>query len=260
MTATAVLRRLLAVVASAALVLAAWWALVTGLSLDPLIAKTPLDVWHYLGTEPDAAAHRSLLADGLATTLLDAVVGFVAGLLAALVAAVLFVLVRAVERTFLPLALTVRSVPLVAMTPLITLVFGRGLAAAAVVSGVVVFFPALVTLTFGLRSASRQLVDLCRAYGAGPWTVTRRVLLPSALPALFAGARVAVPGAMVGAMLVEWLATGKGLGYAMLQDGSTFEYEHLWAAVVLLTVTSVALYYALAAAEASVLRRFGARA
>jgi ABC-type nitrate/sulfonate/bicarbonate transport system permease component len=67
-------------------------------------------------------------------------------------------------------------------------------------------------MTLGLRPASRQSADLARAYGGGTWTVARKVMLPSSLPALFASARIAVPGAVVGAMLTEWLATGQGLG------------------------------------------------
>jgi ABC-type nitrate/sulfonate/bicarbonate transport system permease component len=170
--------------------------------------------------------------------------------------ALLFVLVRSVEQSLLPLAVVVRSVPLVAMTPLISLVFGRGLMATTVISGLVVFFPALVTMVFGLRSASRQAADLCRAYGAGDWTIARKVMLPSSVPAFFASARVGVPGALIGAMLAEWLATGKGLGYAMLQDSSTFEYDHLWASVAVLTTVSALAYNIIATVETLALARF----
>jgi len=159
----------------------------------------------------------------------------------------------------LPLAVLVRSVPLVAMTPVLTLVFGRGVLGTMVISGIVVFFPALVTMTFGLRSASRQSADLCRAYGGGTWTVARKVMLPSALPALFASARVAVPGAVIGAMLAEWLATGKGMGYGMLQDANAFNYVDIWASVALLTGVSVLLYNIIAIAESAVLARFSLR-
>ena len=159
----------------------------------------------------------------------------------------------------LPLAVLVRSVPLVAMTPVLTLVFGRGILATAVISGIVVFFPALVTMTYGLRSASRQSADVCRAYGGGTWTAARKVMLPSSMPALFASARIAVPGAVIGAMLAEWLATGQGMGYGMLQDANSFNYVDIWASVALLTGVSVLLYNVIAILESAVLTRFSLR-
>jgi ABC-type nitrate/sulfonate/bicarbonate transport system permease component len=243
-------------VVTLAVVVAAWFAMLKAFHLDPLVAKSPADVWSYLVTGPAAQAHRDLVFAGLGRTLADAGLGFVAGLAAAVIVALTFVLARSVSHALLPLAVLVRSVPLVAMTPVLTLVFGRGILATTVISGIVVFFPALVTMTFGLRSASQQSADLCRAYGAGTWAVARKVMLPSALPALFASARIGVPGAVIGAMLAEWLATGQGLGYAMLQDANAFDYAHLWASVAMLTGVSVLLYNVIAVAESAVLARF----
>ncbi|MER5436328.1 ABC transporter permease subunit [Streptomyces sp. NPDC002588] len=254
--AAGALRPLMNVVVTMAAVIVLWIVFLQIYDLDPLVAKSPIDIFHYLFTDTDAGAHRSVVSSGLGRTLLDAGFGFVAGLVAAVGVAVVFVLLRSVEQALLPMAVVVRSVPLVAMTPLITLIFGRGLMATTVISGLVVFFPALVTMTFGLRSASRQAADLCRAYGAGGWTIARKVMLPSAVPAFFASARVGVPGALIGAMLAEWLSTGQGLGYAMLKDSSTFDYDHLWASVAVLTAVSALAYNIIAAIETVALARF----
>jgi ABC-type nitrate/sulfonate/bicarbonate transport system permease component len=248
-------RPLLNAVITLVVIIGLWWAFVAGFGLDPLIAKTPADVWTYLIHGANSAGGTSVWG-GLGRTLLDATYGFVAGLVAAVAVALSFVLSRLVAGMLLPLAVLVRSVPLVAMTPVLTLVFGRGIAATTVIAGIVVFFPALVTMTFGLRSASRQSSDLVRAYGGGTWTVARKVMLPSSLPALFASARIAVPGAVVGAMLAEWLATGQGLGYGMLQDANSFNYVDIWASAALLTGVSVLLYNLVAIAETAVLARF----
>jgi ABC-type nitrate/sulfonate/bicarbonate transport system permease component len=242
------------------LVVLLWIGFLKAFSLDPLVAKSPSDVWTYLVSGADAAAHRDHVGSGLMRTLIDAGVGFAAGLAAAVAMALVFVLVRGVEQTLLPIAVVIRSIPLVAMTPLITLVFGRGLASTTVICGIVVYFPALVILAGGLRSGPRPAVELCRAYGGGSWTVARKVLIPAALPSLFAGARVGVPGALIGAMLAEWLATGQGLGYAMLKDPNTFDYTDLWASVAVLTFASIIVYNLVAGLEALVLARFGAEA
>lgn len=255
-TAISVARPLLNMLLSLAVVVVIWIAFLAIFEIDPLVAKSPGAVWRYLFTSPDAGAHRDLVRTGLSRTLLDAGLGFVAGLVAAIVVALIFVLVRSVEQAVLPVAVVLRSIPLVALTPLLTLVFGRGLMATTVISGLVVFFPALVTMTFGLRSTSAQTVDLCRAYGAGGWTVARTVMLPSAVPAIFASARVGLAGALIGAMLAEWLATGEGLGEVMIEAPNTFDYDSLWAAVAALTVVSVLAYNLVAAVEAVVVPRF----
>jgi ABC-type nitrate/sulfonate/bicarbonate transport system permease component len=250
-------RSAVSIVLAIAVLLAVWLGFIKFFAVNPLVAKSPIDVYRYLVTSPDAGSNWSHINTGLGRTLVDAGVGFIAGLLAAFVVAVLFVLSQTIEAAFLPIAMIIRSVPLVAMTPVITLVFGRGLLGTTVVSGIVVFFPSLVIMVFGLRSAPRQAADLCRAYGASPWMTMRKVALPSALPSIFASARIAVPGALVGALLAEWLATGKGLGNQMLQDGSTFLYDDLWASVVVITVVSVLIYAAVGVLETVVLARFG---
>jgi ABC-type nitrate/sulfonate/bicarbonate transport system permease component len=254
--AGAVLRPVGNVVVTMAAVVVLWIVFLQIFDLDPLVAKSPADVWRYLFEGGQAGAHRSLMMSGLGRTLGDAGLGFAAGLAGAVAVSLVFVMSRSVEQAVLPLAVVVRSVPLVAMTPLITLVFGRSLLGTTVISGLVVFFPALVTMTFGLRSASRQAADLCRAYGGGDWVVARKVMLPSAVPAFFASARVGVPGALIGAMLAEWLSTGQGLGYAMLRDSSTFDYDHLWASVAVLTLVSALAYNLIAAIETVALARF----
>jgi ABC-type nitrate/sulfonate/bicarbonate transport system permease component len=237
--------------------LAVWMGFIKAFAINPIVAKSPLDVLRYLVTGSDVGGHWSHIGTGLQQTGVDAGVGFVVGLAIAFAVAVLFVLSQTVEAAFLPIAMVIRSVPLVAMTPVITLVFGRGLLGTTVVSGIVVFFPSLVIMVFGLRSAPRQAADLCRAYGGSPLMTLRKVAVPSALPSIFASARIAVPGALIGALLAEWLATGKGLGAQMLTDGSTFGYDDLWASVVVITVLSVLIYAAVGVLETVVLSRFG---
>ncbi|GAA3224545.1 ABC transporter permease [Actinocorallia longicatena] len=248
---------LLSIGVSLALVLGAWIAFIEYFSINPMVIRSPRDVWTYLFTAEEAGAHRSVVWDGLRVTLADAGAGMVAGLVAAAVVAMLFVLSRTVEQAFLPVAMIVRSVPLIAMTPVLTLVFGRELLGTTVIVGIVVFFPALVTLVFGLRSASPQAADLVRAYGGSTWTTLRKVMIPSALPSFFTAARISAPGAIIGALLAEWLATGKGIGYRMLQDVSTFESDDLWSSVVAITLASLVIYSAIGVVEAFVLARYG---
>jgi ABC-type nitrate/sulfonate/bicarbonate transport system permease component len=250
-------RSTLQLITTIAIVLVAWVVFLRAFGLSPLVGKSPAAVWAYLFSGPDSVTHRSAITGALGVTLTDAAIGFVIGLAVGVLVATAFTLSRVLEQTFLPVALMIRSVPFGAMTPVIVLVFGRGSAAVAVISGLVVFFPTLINMAFGLRSASALTVDLVRAYGGGPLSRLRKVGLPSAMPSLFASAKIAVPGALIGALLAEWLATGRGLGSRMLNDGTTFQYADLWASVAVLTVVSSLLYFVVGVVESIVLERFG---
>ncbi len=260
------LRSLGLLVISVAVVTGLWWGLIKFANLSSFIAKNPIDVLHYLFggavdktvvTGSQAAANRHEIWGALGTTAIDAVLGYVFGTAAAVAVAMSVVISRVVERTFMPVAIALRSVPLVAMTPLIALVFGRGLTSVTVIAGIVTFFPTLVNVVQGLRSAPSQSIDVVHAYGGNSWTIMRKVALPAALPSLFASARIAAPLALLGAVLAEWLATGKGLGALMLTSTTTSRYDTLWAAVVVITVVSIVIYALISLAETAVLGRFG---
>lgn len=262
--AAAVLTRvgiaLLTLVVSAVLLVVAWYVLLELLKIEPFIGKRPQDVFEYLFAEEDAAANRAELGGWLAVTLRDSVTGFLAGTVGALVVASLFTLVRPLEFVFMPLAMLLRSVPLVAMAPLIGAIFGRGLGGQATIGGVVVFFPVLVNLALGLRSASPQAIDLIRVNGGGKWTALRKVAIPTALPNFFAALRISVPGAVIGAMLYEWLFSGAGLGAEIFRANAAVQYDKLWSIVVVVTFTSILLYTVVSIIETVVLAKWGPNA
>jgi ABC-type nitrate/sulfonate/bicarbonate transport system permease component len=225
--------------------------------VGPRVGKSPTAVWSYLFSGPTSHTARANLLDNLQITLRDASIGFVAGIAAAVVVAALFVLFSSLEQTLLPIAVLLRSVPLVAMTPIIVLVFGRGLGAVAVMAGIVVFFPALVMIMAGLREAPRQAQELVEAYGGNRWTALYMVAVPSSLPSLFAAARISVPGALIGALIGEWLGSGEGLGSSLIKAIPRYQYNELWASVAIVTIVSILLYAVVGVLENLVLARFG---
>lgn len=237
--------------------LLSWIGFIKVFNLNSYFAKSPADVWDYLMQGSAASANRVQLWQAMVTTLRDASLGYVLGTLIAVIVAMAVVTYRTVESTFMPVAVALRSVPLVAMTPLIALALGRGLVSVAAIAGIVTFFPTLVNVANGLRSAPHESILLMRAYDASAWTTLFKVRLPSALPSLFSSARIAAPGAMLGAVLAEWLSTGQGLGYLMLEASTGSEFALLWSGVVLITVASVIVYAVVGLVEIPVLRRFG---
>lgn len=248
-----------------AIVLLLWQAVVSLTGISPYVAKGPLEVWDFLfvdapGVDPDrsAAAHRALLAPLLATTLQDAALGWVVGMVAAVVLAVAFSLSRAVEAGVMPLALVLRTVPLVSIAPVIILLTGRGTTASvAAIGSIVVLFPALASIMYGLSRASAESLDLIRVFGGTTFTALLKVGLPGALPSLFAAARVSVPGAVTGALLAEWLSTGTGVGGMIQKFSASARFDDLWASVAVITLVTLLLYNLVALIESIVLARVG---
>jgi ABC-type nitrate/sulfonate/bicarbonate transport system permease component len=249
-------KAILSAAISIGIVLFAWWAFLKLFHVQPFIGKGPAEVWRWLFTGDTAGANRAIIRHETWVTLRDAFLGLLFGTIAAVVSAIAFNLFQPVQRTFMPIAMVLRSVPLVAMTPLIVLIFGRGLTAVTVIAGIVTFFPTLVNVTLALAATPKDSIDLLRAYGASPLKTLVKVQIPSSLPALFSSLRIAAPLALVGALLSEWLATGQGLGYSIIQASALSDYNGLWSRVALVTIYSVVLYKAIGGLEGLVMRRF----
>jgi ABC-type nitrate/sulfonate/bicarbonate transport system permease component len=256
-TARVLGRGLLMVAVTLIVVTVLWQVLLWVFGVNAYVGKGPADIWGFLVTAPAAPENRDLLLGRLWVTLGHAFIGFAAGLLIALVAAILFQLNRGIEHALMPLAMLLRSVPLVAMAPVITLVFGRDLWTVAVIGGIVVLFPALVNIVFGLRSASPQMTDVVHVYGGSAFTALRKVALPSSLPAFFAAVRISVPGAITGALLAEWLATSDGIGGGIGPAISQSKFPEVWASVVLVTAAALILYNLMQVIEDVALTRMG---
>lgn len=248
--------------ATLAIVLLFWQAVVSLTGISPYVAKGPADVWAFLFTDGDdpgsAAANREAIAPLLSQTLQDAALGFVVGIVAAIVLAILFSLSRGIEAGVMPLALLLRSVPLVALAPVIILITGRGTpASVAVIGSIVVLFPALASVLFGLSRAHPESLDLVHVYGGSRLTALRKVNVPGALPSVFAAVRVSVPGAVTGALLAEWLSTGQGIGGMIQKFNASARFEELWASVAIITLVTLVLYNLVQIVETAVLTRMG---
>ncbi|MBB5223188.1 ABC-type nitrate/sulfonate/bicarbonate transport system permease component [Amaricoccus macauensis] len=235
----------------------AWWAFVTFTGVPDMIAKTPLGVIDYLFVGDQSAIARQKLIAALAETLPVAFVGMVCGLGFAFLLAVLAQMSPAVIRAVMPIALFTQTMPLVALTPLLVLLVGRGYAVTMWITISVTFFPAFVLLVQGISRVPQSVLDLPRAYGATAWTEMRKVSIPAALPYLFAATRLTVPRALLGVMIAEWLATGTGLGNLLNQSRGYLDYGMIWTVASVSVLLSVAIYYAVLEVERATLKRLG---
>ncbi len=231
-------------IAVAALLLpfAIWWGLLLISGLSPIIAKTPVGVFDYLFLPPTGPSAQTRLLSALIETLPIMVAGMAAGLGFAFLLAVAGSIKPAIVRALMPIALVTQTMPLVALTPLLVLIFGRGVAVTVAITVSVTFFPAYVTLAQGLSMVPKAAFDLVRAYGASGWRELRMVALPASLPWLFAAARLAVPRALLGVMIAEWLATGRGLGNLLNQSRGYLDYGMIWTVALVSVLVSILLY------------------
>lgn len=234
-----------------------WQLAVTTFGLDSFGTKSPADVWRFLAVDDAAAENRAELLAALRETGSHAGIGFVAGIAVGIGLAVLFVLVPLLERPLMPAVLLTQALPVLAVLPLFVLLFGRGLVVTLVITILAVFFSAFVLSLQGLRSVPKDQVDYLRSLDAGAVTTLLRVRLPYAVPSMFAAARVAVPAAMFGAILAEWLATGNGLGYLMITAAAgSAGFSLLWAAVAITTAVTMTTYTVIGVVESLCLAHF----
>lgn len=233
-----------------------WIGFLAYFEVDSFFGKSPSQVWEWLQDPESGAERRAELLDAFWFTAKESTVGYLVGTLVAIAVASLFVLSSALERAVMPIALALRSVPIVALIPLLAYIFGRGSTGSMVIITIIVWFPTLVLVTSGLRSVSAQAVDLMAAYDASPLTTLWKVRMPSAVPALFASAKIGVPLAVLGSLLNGWLSSGTGLGSLMVLSTTSSQYSRLWAAVVLVTLSSVVVVAVIDAVESIAVGRY----
>jgi len=160
--------------------------------------------------------------------------------------AFLFVQSRALEVSLFPYAILLQVTPIVAIAPLIIIWVKDPLAALVICATIVAIFPIISSTTLGLRSVDADLAALFRLYGASRWDTLMRLRIPSALPYFFAGLRVSGGLALIGAVVAEFVAgtggTASGLAYQILLAGLQLNIPRLFAALLLITLTGVAIF------------------
>jgi ABC-type nitrate/sulfonate/bicarbonate transport system permease component len=245
-------------VVAALLPIAFWWLIVLAfeaMGVSPVVLRDPAGVVEHLAFADDSAETLQRLADALWQTLPFAVVGTVIGLAFAFALALLGVLWRSLSDALLPVSLVTQSMPLVALAPLIVLVFGRDALGTLVITVSVTFFPAFVTMAQGLALVPQPLDDLVRAYGGSRAQWLRHVGVPWSLPYLGAAGRLAAPRAVLGVMIAEWLATGFGLGNLLNESRGMLDYGMIWSVAAVSVLAAIALHALAAALERFMLRR-----
>jgi putative hydroxymethylpyrimidine transport system permease protein len=235
-------RRLLAPLAVIAILLGVWelaarWDWISGaLSIEDFLVPAPSDIAESLWRD------RSLLADDAWVTVREVVLGFLIALAAGLAFAIVLHLSETLRRAFYPLLVASQTIPPVAIAPILVVWFGFGIAPKLFLVALICFFPITVNTLDGLRSVDPQLITMMRTLGAARIQILGRVELPSALPFLFSGARIAIAVAVIAAVFAEWAGADSGLGHQILIASSQLLTARMFAAIVVLSAIAIFLF------------------
>lgn len=195
-----------------------------------------------------------VLLENFWPTLYESVLGFLAGNLAAILIAVAFVHNRTVEKAFFPLAVFINTIPILAIAPILVLIFGPGLTAKVVIAGLICFFPTLVNMVRGLQSVSAQSLELARILSASKAEIFWKIRLPSSMPFLFSALKIAATTCVIGAIVGEWVGADVGLGALIIDSTFNFRAALLYATVFMSSGLSVFLFAAVTIAERMIVR------
>jgi NitT/TauT family transport system permease protein len=240
------------------LVGAAWELAVRALRVPSFLVPRPTAIL------AAAWGDRALLAGALLTTAEGALSGLLLSMIFGTLAGVALSLSRVLERALYPYALFLQTVPIVAVAPLLVLWFGPGLRAVSVSAFIVSVFPVIANTLAGFRSVDPRLTDLFRLYGAHTRDRLFKLGLPSAIPSMATGWRVASGLAVIGALVGEFVAGfsegSAGLGITVLAAYRQLRTDLLFAAVILASLLGLSLFAAVSLVSNQLLRRLRARA
>jgi NitT/TauT family transport system permease protein len=232
----------------------AMWELVVRLNhIPPYVLPGPLLVLQTL------VGDWSVLSQSLLSTLITTLEGFVAASLGGIALALLFNLSKLLEYSLFPYAVILQVTPVIAIAPLL-LIYLPQETAVVVCAWIVAFFPVLSNTTLGLNSVDRNLAGLFQLYGASRMQTLRYLKLPSALPYILAGLRIAGGLSLIGAVVAEIAAgtagAGSGLAYRIAESGYRLNIPRMFAALLLLSLAGIVIYGLLALISHLALRRW----
>lgn len=226
------------------LILGAWEAISRGGLVAVYILPAPdqviSELWNDWG---------SVLRSATWVTFQEMFIGFLFAVAAGLAIAIGLHWSAIVRRALYPLLIASQAIPIVVLAPMLAIIIGYNISSKLVIVALVCFFPIAINTLDGLRGVDSEYVRMMRTLHGTRWLTFRRIELPSAMPPLFTGMRVAAAFAPVGAVFGEFSGSNDGLGYVMLQAGPQLQTARVLAAVLLLTVMAVLLVLAVTLCE-----------
>jgi NitT/TauT family transport system permease protein len=215
-----------------------WEAAVRLLNVAPYLLPPPSTVM----TELVARWPRVL--DSALVTTQEILAGYLLAVVVSVPLALLITSSRALESTLYPLIVFLQIVPKIAIAPLFIIWFGFGFTPKLLLVFLLSFFPIVVSSIAGFKSLDPDVMDLARSTGASQWLMFRKIRLPQALPSIFTGLKVGAALAATAAVVAEFVASNRGLGYLLLEYNGNLETAMVFAVILVLSAIGLLVYYA----------------
>lgn len=214
-----------------------WQLLVTLFKVPVYLLPAPTAIMHTLVENGLMYAQGSLMTFG------QALVGLLIGMTVSFLIAASLSFFPTLEGGIMTLAILVKSTPMVAIAPLLTIWLGFGVLPKIVVTALLTFFPALVNLIIGFNRVDPALIDLFRSWGLPRRAIFRHLRLPSAIAYLFAALKICAPLALIGSVVAEWTGASGGLGRIMWLAYTNLNLPYLFGAIFILSLGGILIYW-----------------
>lgn len=203
-----------------------WHGVVTGFAVPEYIAPTPFRVAEIF------VAEFPLIRKNYVPTFFECVLGFTTGSTAAVVIAIVFVHFNVVRTAYFPIAVFFNTIPILAIAPILILIFGIGFLPKLLIAAIVCFFPVLVNMLRGLEAVRPSEHELMHVLSATRWQVFVKLRLPRSLPYLFSALRIVSTTSVIGAIVGEWIGSDLGLGALIIQSAFNYRSALLYATIL----------------------------
>jgi NitT/TauT family transport system permease protein/putative hydroxymethylpyrimidine transport system permease protein len=223
--------------------LALWQGIASLPGVDDLTLASPVETARALGDD------WGLLIDNTWITFAEVLLGMLVAVALGVAVALLMHLWRPLRDAAYPLLIASQAIPIPVAAIIFVLAFDYGIGPKIAIVALICFFPITVNLVDGLRSVDEQLVKLARGMGASRVRSVLKVELPSAVPNLFTGLRVAATVSVIGAVFGEWAGAERGLGRLVLLGINQLETPRVYAGIVILMAMSLAMFMAVSAIQ-----------
>jgi len=190
-----------------------------------------------------------MLFSNLKITMIAAMGGFLIGSIVAFMLAVSFIYSKTMERAIYPWAIIVKSIPIVAIAPLLTIWLGYGIAPKITIAAIVSFFPILVNATQGLQSIDYQAMEFLQLLGATKWEIFLKLRFPNSLPYLFSSFKISATIAVIGAIVAEFTGSEAGIGSVIIAAGYRLDSPLLFASIFMSSFASIGMFYVIVLLE-----------
>lgn len=216
-----------------------WELIIRIINIPAYLLPTPLIIFNEIYKNfPSLLFHSSI-------TLAETLAGFALGSVCALLISLVFVNSKLIRSHFLPYFISLKTIPIIAVAPLVILWFGHGIGSKVIIVALACFFPILVNSTKGFLTINKDHLDLFKSLNASKLDDFIHLRIPSALPYIFAGLKVSATLAVLGAIVGEFIGANKGLGFLMLISSNYLETATLFSAIIMTSLIGMGLFSAI---------------